>query len=310
MPLALGRALGGRYAPLCEGGGGSIGLRCLAFMAQRESLCRSRVHLPEGVGPPPAPMVSSWRPSGCSRCEASGGSLGGPLFLGGGMGMGSLLLQSRCCPREFFGRRRRVVNISGGAERVNRAPGNWKERGRGEVWGSMDRAVDLSAAEGWKISLGGSQWPIFCALNTRQMVHFLEPCDPRGGGGGRLLGFGRQLPPPPQLTVRRRPLGGGGGVGVGVLGPVESPPPARARDTLIPKRLFSIFFRIFWGGMTFAPPGGGGGGGMIFGAPSVEPCFFWGGGRGGQALRTACPRTLNPRAPPGAVWQPSGRLFH
>ena len=37
------------------------------------------------------------------------------------------------------------------------------------------------------------------------------PCDgnPRGGGGGRPLGFGRQLPT--QLTVGRRPLGGGGG---------------------------------------------------------------------------------------------------
>ena len=41
---------------------------------------------------------------------------------------------------------------------------------------------------------------------------------PRGGGGGRPLGFGRQLPP--QLTVGRRPLGGGGGGGLegGVLG--------------------------------------------------------------------------------------------
>ena len=80
--------------------------------------------------------------------------------------------------------------------------------------------------------------------------------DHRGGGGGRPLGSGRQLPP--QLTVGQRPLGGGGGaweggfkegrlgggfrrglggapggsVGggagvVGVLGPAESPPPPR-----------------------------------------------------------------------------------
>ena len=38
----------------------------------------------------------------------------------------------------------------------------------------------------------------------------------RGGGGGRPLGSGRQLPP--QLTVGRRPLGGGGGGGGGGMG--------------------------------------------------------------------------------------------
>ena len=76
--------------------------------------------------------------------------------------------------------------------------------------------------------------------------------------GGRLLGFGRGLPPPPQkkITVGRRPLGGGGSVErrafgaqkllkpvplatdcwpecrlsrrgvVRLLGPAESPPPS------------------------------------------------------------------------------------
>ena len=72
-------------------------------------------------------------------------------------------------------------------------------------------------------------------------------------GGGRPLGFGRQLPP--QLTVGRRPVGGGGGGGhgrggsgrgdwgggpggaiwgVGVLGPAESPPPPPWTNRSVP----------------------------------------------------------------------------
>ena len=45
----------------------------------------------------------------------------------------------------------------------------------------------------------------------------MDRVEPRGGGGGRHLGFGCQ--PPPELTVGRRPPWGGGGGIWGVHAP-------------------------------------------------------------------------------------------
>ena len=52
---------------------------------------------------------------------------------------------------------------------------------------------------------------------------FGRAMDVEGPGGGRPLGFGRQLPP--QLSVGRRPLGGGGGGGGGLGGAVPGGAP-------------------------------------------------------------------------------------
>ena len=52
-------------------------------------------------------------------------------------------------------------------------------------------------------------WRLMWEVVQRAVDHQVSP---RGGGGGRPLGSGRQLPPP-QITVGRRPLGGGGGGG-------------------------------------------------------------------------------------------------